>query len=406
MKKIDIIISSKNNEESLFKTLTSLNDSIDKKKEKINVVIISNHSNKKTLKSIHKNTITYDMFKGIDVSSVILKKDTKMLDILKIGIEYELEKRVKADFLCFFKDEMIFAPNWTDHLLDEVTSFSNEFSLSAVAFRKNIFDKIKDFKTSMLSKNGESRYIESQIRSMNLSMTNKDDVISFDPCAKSDLIENEMQMKKSFGDKNVIYTFANDFSKLPKIKNRRDDFEYVCFTINSSKIQNDDFKIIDISSYAKELRIFDDEKISKEFVKLNPHLFFENNKISIWADTYYADSFDMNFFNEIIEKSQDRKFIALQDRNFKDPYQYLYQLRRNDLISSEKFVEILTLYKWYEIPLNIGMTDTNFLIRDHNDVAVRNVDEKTWNNVLKYKENDKIFFNMIFQINRLNIEII
>lgn len=190
-------------------------------------------------------------------------------------------------------------------------------------------------------------------------------------------------MKKN----TVVYTAISgnyDDLKNPQVINK--NFDYVCFTDNP-KIKSDIWKIVKFTSEG-----LDQVRKCRE-VKILPHKYFSDYKYSIWIDGNIDIIDDVN---ELITE-----FIILKKSNlltFKHPLrECIYEEAQtciNDKRDKKKIIiKQMIKYQEEKLPEQIGLIESNVIIRNHNNAAVVKLMENWWEEVREHSKRDQLSFN-------------
>jgi len=200
----------------------------------------------------------------------------------------------------------------------------------------------------------------------------------------------------------VVYTCLIDENiKLNEIENKEKNINYICFT-NLDNIISNSWKIKKIPEFFNGL---DDYKKYKG-VKILPHLFLKEFKISIWVDSSIKINGNLN---DLIKSFFKNDYINL----IKHPLHDCVYDEINEIIKYEKksndnhLIDLIKRYKKENYPINYGLVKTNIIIRNHNNTDIIQHSKYWWDEVLNYPNKDYLSFNYIaWKFNEVKINLI
>ena len=184
----------------------------------------------------------------------------------------------------------------------------------------------------------------------------------------------EISEKLNTKNKNVIYTFCNDASKLPKIRTINNNFDYICFTTKLTE---------DIAPWEVIKSNFE-----KDIIKFFPSMFLNNYNTSIWIENDVNIKTDLNEFSLLLD---DNEYILVSDdRIYKCAYD---KVKKFNSLNYNKFKVEMILDKF---PVNAGMIDSYVMLRRHNCEECKDLMKK-WHILKCYFDIESdVCFNYIF----------
>lgn len=187
----------------------------------------------------------------------------------------------------------------------------------------------------------------------------------------------------------VVYTaISGDYDELrtPSVINKNAD--YVCYTDNS-RIKSDFWEIREFPK-----NNLDSVRKARN-VKIRPHLYLEGYKFSIWIDGNLDIIGDIDTLMNNFQK-QKYKLMTFKhpERNciYKEAERCIYFQNEDPFIINKQ----IEAYTEDGLPKEVGMVETNVLLREHNDERVIESMEKWWLEVEKYSRRDQLSFNYVF----------
>lgn len=189
-------------------------------------------------------------------------------------------------------------------------------------------------------------------------------------------------------NKVVVYTaITGNYDNLYEPRYKSDKFDYVCFTDNPD-IKSNFWKIIPLPHHNL------DSTRKARYVKILPHLFFQDYNYSVWVDANITIVGDLYELLQSYLKESSLVFFRHSDgRNC------IYQeaeacIRRN---KDDKNV-ILAQAERYEkerYPENNGLISTGVILRRHKDPKIIETMDAWWNEVENFSKRDQMSFNYI-----------
>lgn len=207
--------------------------------------------------------------------------------------------------------------------------------------------------------------------------------------------------KKSnyFSDKRIaVYTCL--FGKYDKIYEpviKPNNIDYYILTDNDIP-ENSLWKKIDFTFLDK----YNYSNIEKNrYVKMNPHLFFENYEYSIYVD---ANIKIIGDFTELINR-MGNQFIGfhLHQNQF-----CIYDQIKSCIISNKDNKKSLIIHRKHllenHMPKQNGMVEANVIVRRHNNKKCIKLMADWWNEFINYSNRDQISLHYVLWKNGIEIK--
>ena len=317
----------------------------------------------------------------------------------------------------------------TNYLKDlkyyEFTTEQNNgyISLFSCLFKTSAFEKFGIFDENLISsfrvedefckriiKNEKSLALVPQAFSLHECTSLKDDQTLRDVTLYNMKIKEEINSNISKRKNNyVVYTCMKE-NEIELLNNNFDHHNtsnttFICFT-ETNKSNSKIWKNIDIRPFLQIKEFKNDFNLLKEFIKLHPSYFFSNFKNSMWIDFDYVNMIPFNTQEFVKMMHKDSKFLTLKDKNFDCSWKYLIdKFHEEDLFDTFskpiKFkdpsfnTKVLSLYRFYNFPSNLGLMDTSILVSNPNDKDSQEILNKIWKNFSTIELDDKLWFNFV-----------
>jgi hypothetical protein len=198
----------------------------------------------------------------------------------------------------------------------------------------------------------------------------------------------------------VIYTVItgnyDNLSEVPEFY-FPDVYDYICLTDNpNTKSKN--WKIIKIDL------IDNDCQLTQRFYKIIINKYIKKYKKSIYIDgkiklnnNIFKELDNLNSYDMVGFEHYKRKCLYQEGAVLLHPYK--------QICTKEKIIPLIQYIKENNFPKMFGLTDTCCLIRNHNDLIIKMMDQ--WFNLLKkYSRRDQLSFMYCVWKNNLNIFIL
>jgi hypothetical protein len=189
-------------------------------------------------------------------------------------------------------------------------------------------------------------------------------------------------------NKIVVYTAITDnYDILYEPLYKSDKFDYVCFTDNPN-LKSDFWKIITLQHCNL------DATRKARYVKILPHLFFQDYKYSVWIDANIRIVGDLY---ELLRIYLSKSFLVFFRHS--DGRNCIYQ-EAEACIRRKKDDENVILaqaerYKEENYPENNGLISTGVILRRHKDPKIIETMDAWWNEVKNFSKRDQMSFNYI-----------
>ena len=203
----------------------------------------------------------------------------------------------------------------------------------------------------------------------------------------------EININNINNTKKLIYTvIIGKYDKLKKIT-RQDGWDYYAFIEPNIYPKNStNWTILPFPEHVKNLPV---SKIKKQrYIKIHPHLFFQNYSLSIYIDGSIGIIGDLNEFVIRILKPNFSIFMV------EHPYRYCIYQEIKEVVIQRKENKYMsnTVYNNYvkeNFPHKLGLVESNVMIRKHNKNESIELMEKWWNEINKYSHRDQLSFNYL-----------
>ena len=198
--------------------------------------------------------------------------------------------------------------------------------------------------------------------------------------------------------KKVVYSIIiGDYDKISSF-NKQDGYNY--FLFSDLNYNNTNWTIIPISKLKEKVNT-SKVKITR-YIKLFPHLFFEDYELSIYFDGSYILNGNLNeLLLRILNPSFDIYFLQHPERNkifeeFSSVIMYKKETKETvDLIKKRYIKE--------NFPDILGLTENCIIVRMHNKKHIIKLMEVWWNEIKNYSHRDQLSLN--YAIWKLNLKI-
>lgn len=210
-----------------------------------------------------------------------------------------------------------------------------------------------------------------------------------------------LEFRKKIKKRKIIYTaIIGDYDYLQDPKIINDDWDYLCFTDNASRLTSIIWKIIDIRYY-EELQNITNKVLLARTIKWSPVFLFENIDFSIWVDANIIINTDLNIF--LNKLPQNVGLILSRHPNRNCIYQEIIAIKsridRGIIRENLKGVNqwCLDLKFNLKYPEGIGLCQTGLKIHNHQfkDNLI-NIEKSILHIMKKYEIiRDQLIFNFI-----------
>ena len=189
--------------------------------------------------------------------------------------------------------------------------------------------------------------------------------------------------KKNREPKGVIYTcIVGNYDTIKSHKYINFNWDYICFTDNE-RIESDGIWEI------KPL-VFDELDNSKNnrWHKLNPHLFLQKYKKSLYIDGNIR-ILSKQFFDNL-EKMNNEIFISAIHNSRSCLYEEAKICEKQNLEKKETIKKQIDFIKSQNFPKNYGLYEANILYRCHNNEKIKKMSEDWWYFVKNFARRDQL----------------
>lgn len=193
---------------------------------------------------------------------------------------------------------------------------------------------------------------------------------------------------RSYNKKPIlIYTaITGDYDSLKEPQFIADDLTYVCLT-NNPNIRSKNW----IVEYVKDNRM-DNVHLARH-IKLNPHLYFKDDEMSIWVDGKYQIMDDLRMYvTQYQKKSAILCFPHPQRDCICDEVAACIALQKGN--NKDMIIQVAD-YLRDGYPLHNGLYETGCIVREHNNDLVKYLMSEWENEIEKYSFRDQLSFPYI-----------
>jgi hypothetical protein len=198
--------------------------------------------------------------------------------------------------------------------------------------------------------------------------------------------------------KKVVYSIiVGDYDQISTFP-KQEGFDY--FLFSDMNYNNTNWTIILIANLIEKKNI-SSLKMTR-YIKILPHLFFENYELSIYFDATYIINGDLNeLLLRTLNPSFDLYFLQHPERNsLLEEFSAVINLKKE----TEESVNIVkSRYIKENFPDNLGLTENCIIIRNHNKKNIIKLMEVWWNEIKNYSHRDQL--SLIYAIWKLNEKI-
>ncbi len=186
----------------------------------------------------------------------------------------------------------------------------------------------------------------------------------------------------------VIYTaISGGYDTLKRPKHIPRDCDLVCFTDNA-----------ELRSDAWQMRSFDvfhiDPTRMARYVKTHPHIYFPRHRHSIWVDANLLIEGDVTPFLDALD--DDHPFAAFQHPHRECIYTEAEEvIKRGGLDDARVIQRQVERYRAAGYPANAGLTETNVLVRRHDDARLIALMNAWWKEIDNGSKRDQLSLNYV-----------
>ena len=201
-------------------------------------------------------------------------------------------------------------------------------------------------------------------------------------------------------DKIVVYSalFGNYDALLPFSKEK--NFDYFLFTNNKIKTSTN-WTILPIPQEIEKMNISTFKK--QRYLKLHPHIYFNNYKLSIYMDTSFII---IGNLTEFLLRLLSPKFnIYILEHQLRNNISSEMEAVKLLHFETEQMINLIKIkYNTKKFPDNIGLSENCLIIRYHNEREIINLMEEWWEEVAVLSHRDQLSFNYILWLTGIKIK--
>jgi hypothetical protein len=186
--------------------------------------------------------------------------------------------------------------------------------------------------------------------------------------------------------KIAVYTcIINNYDRLNEIKKVEEGIDYICFSDN--EFSNNTWRIIKVKN---DLNL-DNSRFSKH-PKILPHLYLKDYDISIWIDGNIEVQGNIH---ELLNSLNDTCFHICRHPSRNCLYKEATIVIAYRVASPQLVADQIAKYKNQRFPENNGLIAGGVIIRNHNDLVCKSIDEQWWQEILNFSKRDQLSFNYV-----------
>ena len=193
--------------------------------------------------------------------------------------------------------------------------------------------------------------------------------------------------------KKVVYSaLIGDYDIISSF-NIQSGFDYYLFTDDlSGKFNNTNWTILPIPEEVNKLNV---SRVKKQrFIKLHPHLYFQNYDLSIYIDSSFKIIGDLNdFLIRVLSPKYNLYFFEHPVRNniYSETLEVVYLKKEKKSMANI----IKERYKKEKFPDKNGLIEGCLIIRKHNENDSIYLMNKWYEQIYNYSHRDQLSFNYI-----------
>lgn len=190
--------------------------------------------------------------------------------------------------------------------------------------------------------------------------------------------------------KVVIYTAISqgyDIIKDPSFVSK--DCDYICFSDKFHKSS-----VWSVRNFPEELNDLDQVRKCRK-LKILPHRYLKEYDYSIWIDG------NINIVNDVM-KIINKELLDNEKKllTFEHPYRNCIYDEALECIAQKKdsksvIEKQVNKYRLKNMPTNLGLVESNVIVRKHNDKEVISLAEAWWNEIDTESRRDQLSFNYV-----------
>lgn len=186
----------------------------------------------------------------------------------------------------------------------------------------------------------------------------------------------------------VCYTcITGGYDSLRQPKVVSEGIDFVCFTDN----QNIKGGVWQLKPIPEELQYLSNVK-KQRVLKICPHRYLKEYDVSIWVDGNIEILQDLNNFIKQYDLKKCSLYVRVHPSR-RCIYAEAEACLRMHKDTKQNIDPQIEAYREEGYPKNIGMAETNILLRKHNDIKCQMVCNLWASELLKYSHRDQLSFN-------------
>lgn len=186
----------------------------------------------------------------------------------------------------------------------------------------------------------------------------------------------------------VVYTAVfGGYDDPPTVRNPDPALSYVFFTDDANARVAPPWQVRILSP------VFDDPQRDARRVKLLPHLFVGEHRVSVWVDAN-CQLLDLTS-SEILEMLGDADIAVLPHRHRSCVYEESEAVLALRLDSPDRVNRQMAACREAGFPARHGLHATMFLVRRHNTPACREFDDDWWEQIQRFSKRDQLSFDFV-----------
>ena len=196
-----------------------------------------------------------------------------------------------------------------------------------------------------------------------------------------------VRIQKGNTKKIAIFTaIIGDYDQLKKPQFVAQDCDYICFS-DSPRADTGVWQIRGIDYYNS------DPTRTARYIKLHPHLYLSEYDTSIWVDANLLIKGDISAYTSRI--SAESKIATYIHPHRNCIYAEGRECIKRGLDNEETILRQLDRYKQDGYPEKNGLSETNIIVRKHNDPAVIRLMNAWWKEIENGSKRDQLSLNYV-----------
>lgn len=204
--------------------------------------------------------------------------------------------------------------------------------------------------------------------------------------------------------KKVVYTvIVGKYEKIRKI-DKQEGWDYYAFIEPyPNKNKSGNWTILKVPEFIKNLPVKEVKK--QRYIKTHPHLFFQNYSLSLYIDGNINITGNLSeFIMRILKPKYNIFMVEHPERgSINEEFKEVVRLKKD----TQRMADIVKEHCQKEnYPDDIGLAETNVMVRRHNQNETIELMENWWNEIYKYSHRDQLSFNLVLWKSRIKIKYI